>query len=190
MIPLMVVCLMANRFSDDVGWLAINYWLALIIFIAASITDAFDGHLARKHNLVTNFGKLMDPLADKLLVLSAFIGLVELGIFPAWLVVIILFRELLVTGLRTLAAAQSRIIQANNWGKNKTVSQMAAIITAMALLAIENTLRYYGKWESGTVYEAAGQYFIYAMLAMCLLTSVVSGYMYMASNRDIMLDMK
>lgn len=102
--------------------------IAAIVFIVASLTDFLDGHLARKWNLVTNFGKIMDPFADKLLVLTALIYLAISGIIPGWPVIIIIGRELLVTSLRALAADNGIILAARNLGKFKTVSQMFAII--------------------------------------------------------------
>ncbi len=100
----------------------------LSFLLAASITDWFDGYLARKNNLVTNFGKFMDPLADKLLVCSAMICMIELGRLPAWFVIIIIGREFIISGFRLIAAENGIVIAANYWGKFKTVSQMIMII--------------------------------------------------------------
>ncbi|MFP4697487.1 MAG: CDP-diacylglycerol--glycerol-3-phosphate 3-phosphatidyltransferase [Eubacteriales bacterium] len=105
-----------------------NKIIALIIFIVASFTDYLDGYLARSRNLVTNFGKFMDPLADKLLVASALIAFVQLGILPAWIVVIIISREFIISGFRLVAASGGLVIAANYLGKLKTVFQMAMII--------------------------------------------------------------
>ena len=112
-------------FTSDI---TANNIIAAIVFIVASLTDFLDGHLARKWNLVTNFGKIMDPFADKLLVLTAFIYLAISGTIPGWPVIIIIGRELLVTSLRALAADNGIILAARNLGKFKTVSQMFAII--------------------------------------------------------------
>lgn len=101
-------------------------FIAVLLFVLASITDALDGHIARKHNLVTNFGKFMDPLADKLLVSAALICLV--GRIPAWVVVVIISRELIISGFRTIAADNGIVIAASMWGKVKTVFQMIMII--------------------------------------------------------------
>lgn len=105
-----------------------NRWICLAIFVAASVTDWFDGHLARKYNLITNFGKFMDPLADKLLVCSAMICMIELDRLPAWVVIIIIGREFIISGFRLIAAENGVVIAANYWGKFKTVSQMIMII--------------------------------------------------------------
>ena len=105
-----------------------NWLIALVIFIAASITDKLDGTIARKYNLVSTFGKFMDPLADKFLVIAALMGMVELGVVSSVAAYIIVARELLVTGIRLLAVEDGVVIAANNLGKAKTVTQMIAII--------------------------------------------------------------
>ena len=103
-------------------------WIALILYLTASFTDFLDGYLARKNNQVTNFGKIMDPLADKLLVAAALICLVQLGDVPAWIAILILGREFAVTGLRSVAAAEGIVVAASKLGKFKTVTQMIALI--------------------------------------------------------------
>ena len=107
-------------------------WIALAIFIIASLTDLVDGKLARKYNLVTNFGKFMDPLADKLLVCAALIGLVELHRIPAWIVIVIISREFIISGFRTIAADNNVVIAASYWGKFKTVFQMVMVCLMIA----------------------------------------------------------
>ena len=104
-----------------------KYLIACVIFIVASITDAMDGHIARKHNLITDFGKFMDPLADKLLVISALICMIEVDLVSSWMVIIIVARELTVSILRAIAAADGKVIAASGGGKLKTISQMIAI---------------------------------------------------------------
>lgn len=111
-----------------------HYLVALLIFAAASYTDMLDGQIARKHNLITDFGKFMDPIADKLLVCSAYVAFVELGICSSWVVIFILAREFAVTSLRLVASVNGgKVIAANYWGKLKTVSQMIATIAVMFL---------------------------------------------------------
>ena len=105
-----------------------NRYICLAIFVIASVTYWFDGHLARKNNLVTNFGKFMDPLADKLLVCSALICMIELDRLPAWIVIIVIAREFIISGFRLIAAENGVVIAANYWGKFKTASQMVMII--------------------------------------------------------------
>lgn len=104
------------------------YWPALIVFVVASLTDMLDGKIARKYNLVTDFGKFADPLADKLLVTSAFVWFVEVGVMPAWICFIILAREFIVTGLRIVAIEKGRVIAAGMLGKIKTTIQMISIV--------------------------------------------------------------
>ncbi len=116
LIPMFIVLLMNGY-----------YYSAGILFIIASATDAMDGHIARKYNLITNFGKIMDPLADKLLVTSAMICLVELGAVAGWMVIVILAREFIITGLRAVAAGEGIIIAAGKSGKIKTVLQMVSL---------------------------------------------------------------
>lgn len=105
-----------------------NRYISLTLFVVASVTDWFDGYLARKNNLVTNFGKFMDPLADKLLVCSAMICMIDLKRLPAWFVIIIIAREFIISGFRLIAAENAIVIAANYWGKFKTASQMIMII--------------------------------------------------------------
>lgn len=105
-----------------------NRYISLTLFVVASVADWFDGYLARKNNLVTNFGKFMDPLADKLLVCSAMICMIDLKRLPAWFVIIIIAREFIISGFRLIAAENGIVIAANYWGKFKTASQMIMII--------------------------------------------------------------
>lgn len=107
-------------------------WVSLAIFCAASVTDTLDGMIARKYNLITDFGKFMDPLADKLLVTSALICLTSLGELPAWVTIIIVAREFAISGFRLVAADNGIVIAASMWGKFKTVSQMAMVILMLA----------------------------------------------------------
>lgn len=109
-------------------------WIALAIFIIASLTDFLDGHIARKYNLVTNFGKFMDPLADKLLVCSALICLVELSRIPAWIVILIIAREFIISGFRLIASDNGVVIAASYWGKFKTTFQIVMICLMIANL--------------------------------------------------------
>lgn len=109
-------------------------YIATAVFVIACISDAVDGHLARKNNLVTNFGKFMDPLADKLLVCSALICFVELNLMPAWMVIVIIAREFIISGFRTVAADSGVVIAASYWGKFKTIVQMIICIMLIARL--------------------------------------------------------
>ena len=107
-------------------------WIALAIFVVASLTDLLDGKIARKYGLITNFGKFMDPLADKLLVCSALICLIQLERIPAWIVIIIIAREFIISGFRLIASDNGVVIAANMWGKYKTVFQMVMVILMIA----------------------------------------------------------
>ena len=142
--------------------------IALALFIIASLTDLLDGKIARKYNLVTNFGKFMDPLADKLLVCSALICLIELNALPAWMVIIIISREFIISGFRLIAAENGIVIAANYWGKFKTVSQMIMII----LLLI----------DLGGVFDILEQIFIWLSLAL----TVISLITYIWQNRSVL----
>lgn len=132
MIPFFVAFLM----YDITG--GADKWIALAIFVAASLTDTLDGYLARKYHLVTNFGKFMDPLADKLLVCSALICFTAMGKLAAWIVIVIIAREFIISGFRLVAADNGIVIAASYWGKFKTVSQMILII--LMIMDIRNTI--------------------------------------------------
>ncbi len=159
LIPVFMVLLMTG-----------HSYISAIIFIAASITDALDGHIARKYNLVTNFGKIMDPLADKLLVTSALLCLVQLGHVAAWMVFVILARELLIVSLRAVAASQGIVIAASKWGKAKTISQMIAVI----LLLIEN-------WPFGWDGFPLADIFLW----IAVILTVISGIDYVVKNKNV-----
>ena len=130
----------------DEGASQIFRYLAASIFIVASLTDMLDGKIARKYNLVTNFGKFMDPLADKLLVCAALICLVELEQLPAWMVIVIVSREFIISGFRLVAAEQGIVIAASYWGKFKTTFQMIAIILMIVDLRVLNPATWLCTW--------------------------------------------
>ena len=142
--------------------------IALALFIIASLTDLLDGKIARKYNLVTNFGKFMDPLADKLLVCSALICLIELNALPAWMVIIIISREFIISGFRLIAAENGVVIAANYWGKFKTASQMVMIILLLA--------------DLGGVFDTLAQIFIWISLAL----TVISLITYIWQNKSVL----
>lgn len=129
-----VILLLCN--NAGASWLApvsgFADYIALAIFIIASLTDLLDGHIARKYNLITNFGKFMDPMADKLLVCSALICLVEMGRIPSWVVIIIISREFIISGFRLIAADNGRVLAASYWGKFKTTFQMIMVCLMIA----------------------------------------------------------
>lgn len=163
--------------------------VALALFVVASITDYFDGALARKHGLITNFGILMDPLADKILVCSAFIAFVGLHWMPSWMVVVIVARELTITGLRMLAASKRLVLAAEGFGKHKTVSQIVCIIAILVSMAYPT----WGAWAR-VVFEWAplGQqswvagFTLLSKWAAVVLT-LLSGSVYLWRNREVYL---
>ena len=124
----------------------IPFFVAAVLFDEASLTDMLDGKIARKYNLVTNFGKFMDPLADKLLVCAALICLVELEQLPAWMVIVIVSREFIISGFRLVAAEQGIVIAASYWGKFKTTFQMIAIILMIVDLRVLNPATWLCTW--------------------------------------------
>ena len=145
-------------------------YIAAGVFILASLTDLFDGMLARKYNLITNFGKFMDPLADKLLVCAALIALVETGDIKAWFVIIIVCREFIVTGVRLVAAEQNIVIAADKLAKLKTVTQIITVIFFVLELQKINS-----------VFEIAGG----VLIVFTVLLTVVSAYGYISKNLSL-----
>jgi CDP-diacylglycerol--glycerol-3-phosphate 3-phosphatidyltransferase len=136
--------LTASRFVLTFAFLAVMFsevafhqTIALVLFIAAGITDLLDGEIARRRKLITNFGILMDPLADKIMVCSAFIAFVGLGWMPAWMVIVVVARELAITGLRLLAASRNVVLAAERYGTHKTISQIVAIIAVLVWQSYE-----------------------------------------------------
>ena len=146
-------------------------WIALFIFIAASLTDLLDGKIARKYNLVTNFGKFMDPLADKLLVCAAMIVLVEMGRIPSWIVTIIISREFIISGFRLIASDNGVVIAASYWGKFKTVFQMIMICLMIANIGWLSIITNIIMW-------------------IALVLTIVSLIDYLNKNKDVMKDTK
>jgi CDP-diacylglycerol---glycerol-3-phosphate 3-phosphatidyltransferase len=188
-IPFFVVALLPQSFGLPEF---LNPWcrtLALVLFVVASITDYYDGALARRYGWITNFGQLLDPLADKLIVMAAFVGLVELEIFPSWMVILILCREFLITGLRTLAISQGKVLSADRWGKNKTISQMTTIITALVYIAARDILSETGHWKPVVVDQlgvaAPLEFLLRFMMLICVVLTVISGVLYFHKNWDL-----
>ena len=162
MVPFFVLFMLT-----DIGGAA-NKWIALIIFCVASLTDMLDGKIARARNLVTNFGKFMDPLADKLLVCSAMICMITTGQLQAWVVIIIIAREFIISGFRLVAADAGIVIAASYWGKFKTVAQMAMIIVLIA--------------DFGGVFDMIGT----ALIWVSLILTIVSLVDYVAKNVQVL----
>lgn len=150
------------------GILAYTDYIALAIFVIASLTDLLDGKIARKYNLITNFGKFMDPLADKLLVCSAMICMIDSGQLTAWFVIIIIAREFIISGFRLVASDNGIVIAASYWGKFKTVSQMAMVILLIA--------------DFGGVFDLICEALIWISLALTIISLVD----YVAKNKQVL----
>lgn len=158
-----------------------TYLAALAVFAAASFTDLLDGRIARSRGLITDFGKLMDPLADKLLVMSALVSFVQLTWVPGVVVVIILAREFLVTSVRLIAAGKGTVLAADQWGKMKTVSQMVWI----CYLLLSRWLMSWPQLEPGFDVMLGIHY---VLMAVVVLLTLYSGYNYMVSNKQLFAD--
>lgn len=148
-------------------------YIALGIFVVASLTDTADGYIARKYHLITNFGKFMDPLADKLLVCSALICFVDLGRMPTWIVLIIIAREFIISGFRLVASDQGLVLAASWWGKSKTICQMITVIVLIAAFP-------------GQPMHVVEQVLIYLSLAL----TVISLMDYLIKNRSVLTEQK
>lgn len=178
--PIFMVALMVN--------LPFNYFVAMLIFIVASITDMLDGQIARKQGLVTDFGKFMDPLADKMLTTAAFIGFLakEIGSGMEWILFIVLFREFMVSSIRLVAASSGgKVIAANIWGKLKTVSQIVAIIFALVIAQIMQIVGWFNiPFEVMSVVGLVAQIAVSVPLWISAILCVISGVIYLLDNKD------
>jgi len=164
--------------GGNAGWFGTNELIpdliALGIFIVASLTDLFDGKIARKYNLITNFGKFMDPLADKLLVCSALIALTAMGRIPAWIVIVIISREFVISGFRLIASDNGVVIAASYWGKFKTTFQMVMVCLMIAHL---ESVPFYGVLTR-------------IIMWIALVLTVISLVDYLIKNKDVLQDIK
>lgn len=167
-----------------------TYIAAYLLFIVATITDHYDGKIARQRNLITNFGKLLDPVADKVLMAGAFISLMAVPTLwvPAWAVVIIITREFLITGIRSLAASGGKVIGANKWGKTKTVLQMVYVFTFLALAIIARMLGWFAHvdWMSRALYYYLQTLAISSLVAIIIVAAITvySGAQFIRVNWD------
>lgn len=169
LIPVFIVFVLLDQY----GATNLYQWLALVVFVAASLTDFLDGHLARKYNVITDFGKFLDPLADKLLTCAAFCAMIGNGQMSVWALFIVIAREFAVTGFRLVAAGSGVVIAAGIWGKCKTVLQMAVVILALLPLDIGlDTI----VWRVSVL-----DILIFIMVAVTLL----SGAEYIVKNRNL-----
>mgnify|MGYP002562378382 FL=1 len=187
LVPIMVIVSFFDITGSFLG-ISTTMWIMELIFIIASITDKLDGYLARKNNQVTNFGKFLDPIADKILVVAAMILFVEMGRLPAWIPIIVIFREFAVSGYRLIAVQNSgKVIAANVWGKLKTVTQMIAII-----LMFLTTQPYFAFVNSALTYMTTGDFVMNILASVFMTVSVIatifSGYEYLKSGKDLLKD--
>ena len=184
LVPIMVIIPFLNIDATFLG-IPVTWIIIDIIFIIASITDKLDGHIARSKNQITTFGKFLDPIADKILVISAMIMLVEDGRLPAWIPIIVLFREFIVSGYRLVAVQnEGKVIAASIWGKLKTVTQMLALIVALidtnAFGAIFT--------KSLSTYEFIINLFVTIMMSISVVATIASGIDYVKDGKELLKD--
>ena len=189
LVPIMVLIPYLNIQGEfltiPISWIIID-----IIFIIAAITDKLDGTIARKRNLVTNFGKFLDPIADKILVLGAMVMLVEMSKLPAWIPVIVLFREFVVSGYRLIAVEQGgKVIAASIWGKIKTATQMVAII--MMFLDKYSFAAVLNSATRGTMntFEIIFNSITSVLMFVSVIAAIFSGWDYIKGGKDLLKDM-
>ena len=166
-----------------------HYFVALVLFVAASLTDYWDGKLARKHGLITDFGKFLDPIADKLLTTAAFLGFMVLGhgVGMVWIVFLVLAREFAVASLRMVAAAKGTVIAADRWGKIKTVCQMVAIIMVLAFHGFMDLFAMV--WPGFTLLNLPMVVLYNVALWLSAMLTVVSGVNYLVKNKNCFSDL-
>ena len=188
LVPIMVIIPYLRIRGTFLG-IPITFWIIDAIFVIASITDKLDGTLARKNNQITTFGKFLDPIADKILVLAAMIMLVEFGKIPAWIPIIILFREFMVSGYRLIASQNGgEVIAASKWGKIKTVTQMIAIIM---IFIDEFSFMSFAKFGNlMTAGEIIWNIITSLMLFICVIATIFSGYEYLKDGKSLILNDK
>ena len=198
LVPIMVIIPYLG-FTQELWGIPITFLIIDLIFIIASITDKLDGTIARKKNLVTTFGKFLDPIADKILVLSALIMLVDFGKIPSWIPIIVLFREFVVSGYRLIASQNGgEVIAASVWGKLKTVTQMIAIILAFIDKFNIGDFIFRVKTSeemlinSASIYMTNTQFIINILVTVFMIISVIatviSGIDYLKNGKDLLKD--
>lgn len=181
LVPIMIIVTFFNLPGEFLGIPTVA-WVLNIIFIIASITDKLDGYIARSRNEITTFGKFLDPIADKVLVITAMIILVEMGRIPAWIPTIIVFREFIVSGYRLIAVENGgKVIAASIWGKLKTVTQMIAIIASF----IDNNA--FGTIFKGglTGFELVINIITTIMMIICVIATIFSGWDYIKDGKEL-----
>ena len=166
--------------------LIISKYLALLIFIAAMVTDLFDGRIARQRKLITPFGSFFDPIADKLLISAVLVCFVEMHLMPAWMVIIIIFREFIITGLRILAVRKGVDIPADPLGKYKTISQMVMIIALLIYVVYKATLgeKINGLIITGSILDLS----LYILMLITVIMTLISGYSYVRNHWGLIVE--
>lgn len=157
--------------------------LSLVIFIIAALSDFFDGLIAHRKNMVTDFGRLMDPIADKILVLAAFAAFVQMQIIEAWMFVIIVSREILITSLRLFALNKGKVLSAARAGKHKTVSQMLVIFAILGFIVLKEVMLAYFTWNPD--WEEFFRQGVYVLMLFTVALTLYSGFSYLWENRKI-----
>lgn len=186
LVPIMVMISLINIPVEILG-IQLKFIIIDIIFIIGALTDKLDGYLARKNNQITNFGKFLDPIADKILVISAMLILVEANKLPAWIPIIIITREFAVSGYRLIAVEQNgKVIAANMWGKLKTVTQMIAI--SLAFLDVNAFGDVF--FKELTVPAFILNLIVTILMIICTIATIFSGYEYLKGGKDILKDTK
>ena len=187
LVPIYLAMMELYMLGDSYRWAMVA---ALVLYVAATISDVADGRIARKNNLITDFGKFMDPLADKILVFTAMICFMELGWLPGWFVIICLIREFIISGFRLVAADNGVVIAASKWGKKKTLFQMTFTITFMALIVLGFDIAWEGLYlsVSGGIEFFNVLFMIYSNICvwLSLIFNVVSLVDYMKKNWGVM----
>ena len=187
LVPVIVIVHFLNIQNSFLG-VKVTYWIINIIFIIASYTDHLDGKLARKNNQITTFGKFADPLADKILVLAAMLILVEDGNLPAWIPIIVVFREFVVSGYRLIAVEKGgKVIAASIWGKLKTVTQMIAIILMFINI---NSTNIFGAFINGNLsgIELIINILTTVLMTVSVIATIFSGWDYIKNGKDLLKD--
>ena len=186
LVPIMMIIPYLGLKSTILHGMSVSNLIILAIFLIASFTDFLDGHIARKRNIVTNFGKFLDPIADKLLVLAAVVMLVESGMLPAWIPIIIAAREFMVSAIRMLAASEGKVIAASKLGKIKTVTQMVAISLAFIDL---NPFMIFINGGLGT-FELISNILTSIAIWLSVIATIWSGIDYFMKSKDVVLHTK
>lgn len=187
LVPIMVIIPFFNIQGEFLN-IPISLWIIQVIFCIASLTDKLDGYIARSRNQITTFGKFLDPIADKILVLAAMLMLVEMGSIPAWIPIIILMREFAVSGYRLIAVEKGgKVVAASVWGKLKTVTQIIAIIAAFININGTNVFFAFTKGELSGI-SLLINIIMSVMMLVCVIATIFSGWDYLKGGKNLLKD--